>query len=276
MSELIEKERRALRLLQSAARGGCVEVAYSGGKDSDIILALAKEAGIEFRAIHKCTTIDRPQTLAHCKEVGAEIRRADVPFLKMIERKGFPSRWVRWCCQVYKEYPILRTCVIGVRAEESKARAERYKEPTQCRMFPNEERVEQVYPLLDWTLEDEKEYIKAHRLKLHPYYYDELGNVDVSRRLGCIGCPLRGDRGREDFQQFPKMLRQWVRHGQVWWDAPMGKDIKKSKLLFSDVYALLYNNLFARGYADMVKRVEKIGGQQNCRAFLEDYFKIDL
>ena len=53
----------ALKLLKSIpeiSEDNPVEVAISGGKDSDVILQLAKEAGIPYRAIHKCTTIDPP------------------------------------------------------------------------------------------------------------------------------------------------------------------------------------------------------------------------
>lgn len=41
-----------------------MELSYSGGKDSDVILELAKMSGIPFRPIYKKTTIDPP-----CKTV---------------------------------------------------------------------------------------------------------------------------------------------------------------------------------------------------------------
>ncbi len=52
---LQKKIDRAIRLLQGVQNGydGEIEVAYSGGKDSDVILQLAKEAGIRFRAIYR-------------------------------------------------------------------------------------------------------------------------------------------------------------------------------------------------------------------------------
>lgn len=53
--ELQKKIDAAIRLLQtmSDSYGDVLEIAYSGGKDSDVILQLAKEAGINFRAIYK-------------------------------------------------------------------------------------------------------------------------------------------------------------------------------------------------------------------------------
>ena len=65
----------AIKLLRSIPQDGEIELAYSGGKDSDVILELAKMSGIPFRAIYKNTTIDPPGTIAHCKSKGVEIRQ---------------------------------------------------------------------------------------------------------------------------------------------------------------------------------------------------------
>lgn len=61
--ELSVKVDRALRLIRSATGNDCsvVEVSYSGGKDSDVILELTRMAGIRYRAIYKNTTIETPQ-----------------------------------------------------------------------------------------------------------------------------------------------------------------------------------------------------------------------
>lgn len=75
MSELEEKIRRSIKILRMGAQDGPVEISYSGGKDSDVILALSKMAGIDCRPIYKCTTIDPPGTVAHCRAAGAEVIR---------------------------------------------------------------------------------------------------------------------------------------------------------------------------------------------------------
>lgn len=59
--ELKKKVGQSIRLLQSVKTDGPIEVCYSGGKDSDVILELAKMAGINYRAIYKNTTIDPPE-----------------------------------------------------------------------------------------------------------------------------------------------------------------------------------------------------------------------
>ena len=63
--ELEKKVGQAVKLLKVCYRaaGEPLEIAYSGGKDSDIILELARMSGIEYRAIYRNTTIDPPGTL---------------------------------------------------------------------------------------------------------------------------------------------------------------------------------------------------------------------
>ena len=84
MSDLLEKEKRAIKLLRTVAKttDGEIELSYSGGKDSDVCLALAQMAGIPYRAIYNNTTIDPPGTIAHCK---AAARRSS-------DRRGRSSR----------------------------------------------------------------------------------------------------------------------------------------------------------------------------------------
>lgn len=97
----------AIRLLQSIPQDGEIEVSYSGGKDSDVILELAKMAGINYRAIYKNTTIDPPGTIKHCKDKGVEILQPKESFFRLVERKGIPTRRARFCCSELKEYKVL-------------------------------------------------------------------------------------------------------------------------------------------------------------------------
>jgi phosphoadenosine phosphosulfate reductase len=68
--ELQKKVEFGIKLIQAGAEmaakvGQPIEIAYSGGKDSDCILELAKMAGVNYRAIYKNTTIDPPGTIKH-------------------------------------------------------------------------------------------------------------------------------------------------------------------------------------------------------------------
>ena len=135
------KVERALRLLRSIEpyKDDSMEMAYSGGKDFDVILELARMSGVPYKAIYKNTTIDSPGTIAHAYRAGADIIRPKSSFVQLMEKKGCPGRPTCFCCKELKEYPVLRNVVIGVRRDESRARANRYKEPVACRVFNKRE-----------------------------------------------------------------------------------------------------------------------------------------
>lgn len=178
-SDTQKKVDRSIRLLQSAQAGydGIFELAYSGGKDSDVILQLAKEAGIRYRAIYKNTTIDYPGTLRHVKEMGAEIIMPKMKFFDIVAQMGLPNRMKRFCCGILKEYRYdtsLKKMITGVRRSEGNDRAKRYTEPTQCR-GTKKDPYEAIYPILDWTDDDILAFILDRNLKLAPVYYDSGG-----------------------------------------------------------------------------------------------------
>lgn len=82
MNKTLQKKiERAIRLLQNIRleNDEPIEIAYSGGKDSDVILELARMADIKYKAIYKCTTIDPPGTIKHALDNGCEIRRPKKP-----------------------------------------------------------------------------------------------------------------------------------------------------------------------------------------------------
>ena len=218
--ELQKKVDRAVKLIQQAGRDGMeVEVAYSGGKDSDVILELTRMAGIKYRAIYKNTTIDPPGTIKHCMENGVEVMRRK-SFAQVIQAKGFPNFLRRFCCAELKEYKVLDRSVQGIRRSESTKRAKRYKEPTVCRLYGSKKQhVEVFLPILHWTDADVAEFIRQRGIKCHPLYYDEDGTFHVERRLGCIGCPLAYKKHRiEEFKQYPGMVRLYVKAAQKFLD----------------------------------------------------------
>ena len=106
---LEKKIERALWLLRTAAADSDqpIEVSYSGGKDSDVILELARMAGIKYRAIYKNTTIDPPGTIAHAKENGAEVLQPKARFFELVAKNGAPNRFSRHCCRYLKEYKVI-------------------------------------------------------------------------------------------------------------------------------------------------------------------------
>lgn len=278
--DLKKKVDFAIRLLQSIPQdSGPVEISYSGGKDSDVILELAKMAGIPYRAIYKNTTIDPPGTVKHAIDNGAEVLRPSMSFFDLIKKNGLPSRFARFCCSYLKEYKVLDRAVQGIRRSESVKRAEIYKEPTMCRFYGSKKvHVEVFMPILEWTDEDVVEFISERSIKCHPLYYDEQGNFHVERRLGCIGCPLASrKKRREQFMQYPKMLKLWIKNVQI--NLNNNPDTKSWGYCQGNAYNKLFYELFCGSRKECDNLLS--GGMFpetaiDAKAFLEDYFKIDL
>lgn len=269
----------AIKLLQSIpTEDRPVEISYSGGKDSDVILELAKMAGINYRAIYKNTTIDPPGTVAHVKTMGVEVIRPTKTFFQLIEENGMPSRFYRFCCKHLKEYKVADRNVQGVRRAESTKRAKRYKEPEVCRTYPNGEKVKVYLPILEWSDNDVAEFIKERGIKCHPLYYDENGVFHVERRLGCIGCPLQSmNNRRSEFMKHPKMLRLWIKNAQEYLNSH--PHIKTYKTFDGSACNWMFRQLFVD---DIQEYRNLIGGgifpelEIDPKSFMEEYFKIDL
>lgn len=275
-TDLKKKIDRAVRLLQSIpTESEPVELAYSGGKDSDVILELAKMAGIKYRAIYRNTTIDPPGTIKHVQENGVEIVRPRYSFLQVLERKGLPSRFMRFCCSELKEYPILGRCIMGIRREESHDRAENYKEPTECRLYKHSgQTVDAIYPILDWTLNDVAEFINERGIKCAPIYYDYKGTFYPERRLGCMCCPLASRKHRiAEFKRFPTMVKLYIRGGGKWLDSHPKAKVNPVQ---SDIYRLFARTLFYETNDEFMAATYTMFGVTNWKTELEKYFNIKL
>lgn len=276
--ELEKKVYQSIKLIQQIplAHGECVEVSYSGGKDSDIILQLVKESGVPYRAIYKNTTIDPPGTISHVKNMGVEILQPKENFFSLIKRKGFPTRRVRFCCSELKEYKVLDKAIQGIRASESIARNARYKEPQVCRFYGSKKKHVQLFlPILYWTDADVADFIADRQIKCHPLYYDD-GVFNPKRRLGCMGCPMSSDNGLKEFLQYPQLVKQWIKAGQIYLDTHTQVVAHKR---FADAYEMFVHNIFFHTYEDF--RLATQGGLfesdiPNCKTFLENYFNIKL
>lgn len=268
----IDSAIRILRLAEKQAQqyGEPVEIAYSGGKDSDVILQLAKESGIQYRAIYKNTTIDPAGTIQHCRANGVEIRQPKESFFTLIKKHGLPSFRVRFCCQHLKEYKILNTAVWGVRADESIARKKRYKTFEFCRVYSKKSKVHIYAPIYDWTLQDVTDFITDRHLQLAPYYYNADGTIDFKRRLGCQGCQLQADRGIADFKANPALLRATIRAMREWAKT-------HPREIFADEYELFAYRVFFKTteeYLNAYKRKNIFGDTPSAKKQIENFFNI--
>ena len=272
--QLEKKVEQSIKLLRSIPTDkGQITIAYSGGKDSDVILELAKMAGIPFKAVYHSTTIDPPGTIRHVEENGVEISRPKEPFFRLLQKHGYPSRFARYCCKLLKERYDSDIVVQGIRASESNARADRYKEPEQCRVYDKKHKSRVYMPILYWTDEDIKEFVTERGVKCHPLYY-RGGQFDVTQRLGCIGCPLQSRKKRlRQFKENPKYVRLYIKNAQKWYDAHTdnGKSYKYGNAINAFVATLFFET-----YQDFYEHTYTLFGKTDWRKYLEDYFKIDL
>ena len=270
----------AIKLLQSIPTDeGTIEVCYSGGKDSDVILELAKMAGINYRAIYKNTTIDPRGTMQHVREMGVEVVQPKENFLNLVRRKGMPSRFVRFCCEILKEYPILPRAVLGIRRNESRKRAERYKEPELCRVYSGGTKVRQYLPILEWSNDDVKEFVEERKIKCAPVYYDKDGNFDVNRRLGCVGCPLADKKARRaEYLENPKMLLAQVKALQDYYDKRIAAGAASSTCVTcgGNAWVFFYASLFYDSFAKFKDKCTNLLFEFDIEAYMKDYFKIKL
>lgn len=183
--ELVNKTIERLQVFQPADG---YHLAFSGGKDSIVLLQLAKEAGVKFDA-HYQRALETPDVFYMIQKDYPEVK-IELPeenFFDLVIRKGMPpTRLKKYCCESLKERGGNgRTILTGVRWEESKKRRE-YKMVTKC--LPREATF--VCPILDWKLSDIWMYIFDRGL-VYPTTY-----TAGYSRVGCIFCPEKRKRER--------------------------------------------------------------------------------
>ncbi|NBJ16969.1 MAG: phosphoadenosine phosphosulfate reductase [Dehalobacter sp. 4CP] len=181
-------------------------VAFSGGKDSCVLLDLVKSVLPQdsFVVVFGDTGMEFPDTYAVIDKVEAQCKKDSVKFYRASSHFSPaeswdlfapPSRVLRWCCSVHKSTPqtlILREVTgkqnyvgldyVGVRAQESIARSEyeyeNYGKKQKGQYSHNS--------ILEWTSAEVWLYIYAHDLIINEAY--KKGNG----RAGCLFCPMSG------------------------------------------------------------------------------------
>lgn len=268
MQKKVENSIKFLQAVSKAKNGEVLELCYSGGKDSDVILALAKMSGIPFRAIYKNTTIDPKGTLEHVRKNNVEVCQPQKSFFQIIRQKGMPTRQRRFCCEILKEYKILDTQILGIRTAESNKRKLTYKEPSQCRIYKNKGRAEQIYPIINWTNEDVARFVEEYSIQCHPLYYTN-GVFDVNKRLGCVGCPLTTRKQRiQEFKENPLMLRAWIKADEFFLKERKS-DLTSAERMF---YYLFTDNIYQ--FREINRNL--FNDRLDCKEYLEKEFKINL
>lgn len=202
-------------------------VAFSGGKDSAVLLELVKKAlpKDSFIVIFGDTGMEFPDTydvINHtqkiCEEDGTPFYIAKSHFnpTESWYLFGPPARVLRWCCSVHKSAPqtlkireitgknnYIGMDFVGVRAHESATRSKYDFEN-----FGKKQKGQYSFnPILEWTSAEIWLYIYQNNIMVNAAY--KKGNS----RAGCLFCPMGGGKG--DYLQYSSYCKEVGRYVEM-------------------------------------------------------------
>ena len=203
-------------------------VGYSGGKDSDTLRVLFELSGVKYDLVHNHTTVEAPETVYHIRSIpNIQINMPTTTMWDLIVKKGMPpTRLIRYCCSELKEHGgVGRICALGVRWSESTKRAknrgiaEVVPSNIKNKLILNNDNDHNrqlfenctlkgkkiVNPIVDWLDQDIWYFLGHYGVKVNPLY-------EHFTRVGCVGCPMAGLKGRlKEFEMFPKYKEAYLR-----------------------------------------------------------------
>lgn len=207
-------------------------VAFSGGKDSQVLLKLTQLAGVKYTAEYRLTTIDPPENVRFIKKHYPEvtiIRPAQTFYRLCLHYGTMPTQWMRFCCRELKEATNEHAVTLtGVRRAESARRSHRQEVYLQTRRRHPEfiegtldqfSRYQEttveclqgkdkltVNPILEWSEQDVWDLIHAYELPVNPLY------IKGYSRVGCLFCPMSNIKSiRLDVGNYPKYYQAFLR-----------------------------------------------------------------
>ena len=193
-------------------------LAFSGGKDSQVIYHLAKEAGVRFDAHFSVTTVDPPELLPFIREHYPDViweRPKKSMFRLIVDHGTMPTRVIRFCCDALKEDKGGgRLVMTGIRWQESNARAKR----TMVESCYKDKGKTYLHPIIDWSTEDVWSYLTGLGVP-HCGLYDE-GRA----RIGCVMCPMVGaKRQRAEALRWPRIAHMYRQAAERAWQRRAAK-----------------------------------------------------
>jgi phosphoadenosine phosphosulfate reductase len=241
----IARIKEAYAIAQS--RDTALVLAYSGGKDSDVLLDLARLSKVPVLVQHNITTVDAPETCRHIRDVfrkldesgmktkinmpptittaEGNVKRANMWRL-IVRSKIPPTRVARYCCAYFKERRFVGQHLLsGIRWAESRKRSgrglheNRSKDPSKRIMFMDEN-------------DDKRKLIEICQLKAQiitnpivdwtdadVWCYAKERKLEMNplysfgfSRVGCIGCPMAGKKIQTfEFQMYPRFRAAYIR-----------------------------------------------------------------
>lgn len=201
-------------------------LAFSGGKDSQVLYHIAKMAGVKFKAHMNLTSIDPPEVIRFVRRnyPDVEMIKPKMSIYDMALKKHMlPTRVLRWCCAEYKEMSGAgKVTLIGIRHAESARRSRRNEIETGDRKFSGNFDQFSVHketmvtcvggkdkilvsPIIHWSDRDVWDFLNGNNIE-HCSLYDE-----GHKRIGCILCPMAPYRQKiKDCERFPHIRKKWI------------------------------------------------------------------
>lgn len=130
--KVLDKVEIAIKRLKAFEPPEGYWLAFSGGRDSQVVYDLCKKSGVKFEAHYSVTSVDPPELLQfimeHYHDVIWDLPRDRngnrISMWNLIPKKRMPpTRVVRYCCEKFKESSGKgRVTITGVRWAESSNR----------------------------------------------------------------------------------------------------------------------------------------------------------
>lgn len=226
-------------------------LAFSGGKDSVVIKALADMAGVKYDAHYNLTSVDPPELVQFIKtfsdvqiDIPKDKEGHQITMWNLIPKKKMPpTRLIRYCCKELKEIGGQgRMVITGVRWAESSNRKNNQGEITvmttrkkERERFVNSgnfiptnkggvvlnndnedsrKMIEQCYKQTKTVVNPIIDWLDEDVWEfIHEYKIPYCKLYDEGyTRLGCIGCPMgTAEHRKAEFERYPKYKQAYTR-----------------------------------------------------------------
>ena len=193
-------------------------IAFSGGKDSTVVLDLVRKIDPTVKAVFCNTGVEFPETLEYVRTIDNLIElHPDRTFFDCVEEYGFPdlkgsnsSNRVNHCCYYLKDKPMKQLIkqedvdliFTGLTMDESRQRMMFLKHYGNY-MYVKSWKVWKCHPISIWSVEQVWDYIKSNNLSYNSVY--DKGQLRCGCRVCTAFCSWKTAMAKDN----PKLLA-WV------------------------------------------------------------------
>lgn len=246
MSDLDSKIQASIERLKAFEPVDGYLLAFSGGKDSVVLKALADMAGVKYEAQYHVTGIDPPELVHFIKKHHPDVvwdipRYPDgrrITMWNLIRKKQYPpTRIQRYCCEYLKEASGKgRRVLTGVRGAESGNRSKNQGAVTLPGVKPKEapegfKKTPRGGIILNNDNYEARRMLETcyakQKIMVNPiidwtdedvWEFIHSRNIPYCelydkgwQRLGCIGCPMAGKHRKEELDAYPRYKALWIK-----------------------------------------------------------------